>query len=152
MALLAPRDPRDPEATKVIEAARAYQATTGPRVNLDGPGRWAQRERRARQGCRASRDSSASPALSVFRDQRAPWVPRGLRESKVTPVPEERQASPVSPPRLASPDLRDLRGPKEAGGRRAPRGHLDPPDCREPRATLDSSDLLDPRVTLACRA
>lgn len=91
LALPAPRDPRDPEATKVsqsqrgiranhtgglvyyiehlfqvIEAARASQATTGPRVNLDGLGRWAQRERRARQGCRASQDSSASPALSVF--------------------------------------------------------------------------------------
>lgn len=52
---------------QVIEAARASQAMMGPRVNPDGPGQQAQRERRVRQGCLASRDSLASPGLSVFR-------------------------------------------------------------------------------------
>lgn len=85
----------------------------------------------------------ATPSGDFFfydRDQRDLWVPQGLRESKVMPVPEERQASLVNPPHLASLDPRDLRGHKEAEGRRVPLGHLDLLDCRDPRATPDSLD------------
>lgn len=88
---MAPKDPRDPEATKVSlsptgtcannkggllndieflfqvnEAMKASQGTTEPRVSLDGQGRRVRRERKGRRGYRALQDSSASPALSAF--------------------------------------------------------------------------------------
>lgn len=138
LAPLVQRDLRDPEGIKVTEEAKAFQAMTEPKVSPDGLGSPVRRARKVQVGSRASLVSSESLVLLAFQDQRAPWVPRDLRASRVMLVPVESQAFQVN--RLLQATLA-RRVPKErraAGVKRAHRGHLALRGHKDLRVTQDS--------------